>query len=193
MGVVFIGWFAAALSSVMMVAQVLRIRRAGTSGVSPATWAIFLVISAYWLIYALIDDLPPLTGSSLFSLGAISFILWQLRERWSASTAVAFVGSLIIVAAALLVSPQVAVWLSGLLAVSLRVPQIYELVTAQSTAGVSLSTWTLAAVMNAMWTIYGFAEGRPVYGAVNAIIGVTSLTVLALGIWRRRTELPVAA
>jgi hypothetical protein len=155
--------------------------------VSPSTWAIFLVIYLYWVVYATLSGLVPLLVSSCLSLVAIVVVLAQVRARIDGRAAAVFAASTVVVALALVASAELAVWLSGGLAVALRFPQIRQLVVARSTIGVSAVTWAVATVMNALWVVYGIAEQAFAFAAVNAAIGTTSFTVLALTVWRAHT------
>lgn len=157
---------------------------------SAPTWVIFFVIYVYWVVYALLDGLVPLLASATLSLVAILAVLVQLRHQWDRAATLAAVGSTVVVAAALAVSPETAVWLSGALAVGLRVPQIRELMVARSTVGVSIATWALSVTMNVLWVAYGLSEQRLAFAVSNAAIGITSLIVLLLGVWRHQTATP---
>jgi uncharacterized protein with PQ loop repeat len=69
----------------------------------------------------------------------------------------------------------------GIIAPLALLPQIIQIYTTKSSAGVSLFTWLLLALINALWAVYGMAHKDKQLFFANALIVVFDL-VIVIGI-----------
>lgn len=173
-----------ALSWGLAGAQWWRSRRSA-AGISAQSWGVFLAVNATWVVYALGVSNPYLLLNGL-GAGACNVALLRRvdprRARTFATVAVATVG-----AAALGSSVgwgPVAAW-CVLMAAWLRWPQVAELLRAPDVQGVSLASWVLASANNAVWIVVAAERDDAWLLAANVVLGLSSLAVVALCVWRR--------
>lgn len=176
----------------LAAAQWLRARRS-PAGISVLSWAVFCALNLTWVVYALGVGNPYLVANGA-GAAALNVALLTRIDPHRGRT-LGLVGATAALGAAtgvVLGWPVVAVWAFAL-AVFLRWPQVAELLRAPDVEGVSLTSWVLAAVNNAVWVVVGILEGDAWFSAVSILLGVSSLTVVALILRRRRPGDPRGA
>lgn len=179
------GWGGASFGTLTTVAQVLRIRRQGTDGVNATTWALFLVMSLFWLAYGVAVRSPEIIVSVAV---AAPFLCWLLAllaadERW-AGTARA-TGAVAIAAAlpAALFGWNAGLFGIGALIVATRAPQLVQLVRASHADGVSVTSWLYGALSVGLWLAYyastaRYAAAASMFAALLANLAIVVLTAM---------------
>ncbi len=174
-----------ALAWGLAAAQWWRARRS-PAGISVLSWDTFLAVNLTWVVYALGVANPYLLANGL---GAAAFnvaLLARIDPRPGRSLSIVGAATAVVAVVGLTVGwPVVAVW-GFVLALSLRWPQIAELVRAPDVEGVSLLSWLIATANNAVWIVVGIQRGDAWFTATSVALGVSSVTVVALVTRRRR-------
>jgi uncharacterized protein with PQ loop repeat len=194
------GWGGAIFGTLTTVAQVVRIRRLGTDGVNATTWALFLVMSAFWLGYGIAVRSPEIDVSVL---AAAPFLCWLLAllspvARWGGVVrALAAVGACAVVPA-LFFGWNVGLLGIGALTVATRMPQLVQLVRARHADGVSVSSWIMGAASVGLWLAYyastsRYAAAASMLAALLANLSIVMLTTLRHRQVRRQPVLQLLA
>jgi uncharacterized protein with PQ loop repeat len=170
------------------VAQLMKTWRS-TEGVSTTTWAMYLVVNISWLAYAFGVFNPYLAANALGSALLTSTIVFRVapaNQRLRVVVAVA-AASLTIVTIGLFGHwASLAVIVTGI-AVTLRFPQIIQLIRAADTTGVSVVSWVLFTLNNVMWFVVSVQRDDIWFAGANIVMGVTSALVVILALWRQTT------
>lgn len=182
------GVAAVVLSAVFFAPQAVRAVRHGTPGVSTATFQMVVVLSAVWLIYGIVEDLPALVVGNVPPFLAALVVLGACRRDGARLVDVTRVAA-VCTAGAVLVGVAFGIehigWVSAALGVSMRVPQLRAVRRATSIAGVSATTWALGIASNVCWFVYGAAHGD-IRVPVACVIQIALATSLLRAIARRR-------
>jgi uncharacterized protein with PQ loop repeat len=168
--------------------------RAGRSpaGISVLSWAVFLAVNATWLAYGIGVRNPYLAVNGL-GAGVLNVALLRRIDPRPWRTCAAVVAAAVpTVAVGVAVGWAPVAWWCVVMAAWLRWPQLAELVRAPDVAGVSLASWVLAAFNNVAWIAVGLQRDDPWLVAANVVLGLSSLAVVGLCLWRRTGPEPVA-
>src|SRR5664279_4869115 len=74
-------------------------------------------------------------------------------------------------------------WLAAGLSCFISAPQLFRILRARTTAGVSVLAWQLALGGNLTWGVYGFTHGNPNQWIPN--VALVTITLLILSLFRR--------
>jgi uncharacterized protein with PQ loop repeat len=183
-----VGWLAVALGTFAAYAQFTRLRRRGVEGVSLATWALFVYLAFFWILYGSAVHSWPLVMGSALALPLQVLILVRLRP-WDRRSVVgrSFVFLVVCCAApALYWGWAGAVLGAGGAGTITRVPQLIALIRVKGASGVSTGSWLVAAAVSVLWVIYYVDAHLWAVLVVTAMAGGVSLTIAALSGWRHR-------
>jgi uncharacterized protein with PQ loop repeat len=185
-----LGLAGGALGLSFAVPQLVRVLRAGTAGVSAATWVLLSVVNAGWSIYVLRVHSPSTAVMS--ALGAVLYgsvvVALLARERADRPTArprrrATVTGCTLVAlpAAALVPAPVLG---AALLASSVtRIPQVlasYRSFRAGRVTAVSRTAWVLETGSSRLWLAYGICFGDVFRAASPALNLIAATTIVAL-------------
>jgi uncharacterized protein with PQ loop repeat len=182
------GWAGAIFGTLTTIAQVIRIRRLGVDGVNATTWALFLLMSVYWLAYGLAVRSPQIIVSVL---AAAPFLCWllallepsaSLRGVARAACATAFAAFL----PAALFGWSVGLLGLGVVIVATRMPQLVQLVRATHADGVSVASWLYGAASVGLWLAYYVSTTKLAAAATMAAALAMNLSIVAFTLARHR-------
>ena len=179
-----VGLVAIALAWGLAGAQWWR-ARTSAAGISVLAWALFLATNTAWLVYAVEAAnwylLVNAVGSSVINAS----LLWRIdAHRWRSYAAVGvFTPGCAAVATWTGPAPLAAVCFS--IAFAVRWPQLVVAARADDLSGISLASWTLAAVNNVAWVAVGVL-GRDWWfaGAQTALASVTVGVIVTVAVRR---------
>ena len=110
----------------------------------------------------------------------VAAIVWKRwRRAWLSALVVPLVGVATLLAAA--VPAQVLGWIGVVIGFSLAVPQLLASIRnwrRRESSDVSLWTWAMVLVGQALWLSYGVMMGQPTVVAVNIVSAVAGLGVV---------------
>jgi uncharacterized protein with PQ loop repeat len=182
------GWAGAGLGLLTTTAQVVRIRRQGVDGVNATTWALFLVMSVYWLAYGIAVSSAQIIGGVL---SAAPFLCWLLLLLDRSASLRGLVRATAVTALAAFLPAAFFGWSVGLLGlgvviVGTRMPQLVQLVRATHADGVSAASWLLGAASVALWLTYYVSTEKPAAAATMAAALAMNLSIVVLTMARHR-------
>ena len=192
------GYAGAVLMTSMSLPQIARIvRDRSAAGVSLLTWCIFGLSGVAWLAYGLILGAPAIIiGNLTFVATTLPVIMLLLRRQRGWALAVAIVGPLAAVVAAVLIlqrAPAVIPSSIGVLCgILTTVPQLIESVQrrrAGMVSEVSMATLGLLLAGQSLWLAYGLARPDVPMIITNVIAVSVTLSLILVEKGARR---PVA-
>ena len=179
-----VGLLAASLLMAASAPQLLAVLRGDGHGVSLLTWILFLASGTVWLVFGIkLESLALMVGNVagvLAYLLLVAAIVWKRwRRAWLSALVVPLVGVATMLAAA--VPAQVLGWIGVVIGFSLAVPQLLASIRnwrRRESSDVSLWTWAMVLVGQALWLSYGVMMGQPTVVAVNIVSAVAGLGVV---------------
>jgi hypothetical protein len=176
------------LAWVLAASQWWRARR-DTSGVSAATWSLFLSVNLGWLAYAARVDAWHLAANA--SVAATFNVALLVRLPHRVRTVAAGVLAGVVFAVLGVASPALSVAAITVAALLLRWPQIVQLWRSDRATGVSLVAWGAGLANNVVWTALWFVRGDVAMSVSSVAITASTALLVAL-IVRRRQNAPFA-
>lgn len=163
--VVALGWFAAALASVVALPQVIKLLRSGTSaGISLNAWRLTLAANIAWMAHGFLVGYANIWLPNMIFLLCSLTILLQLRRDRSLGWLVTFGPSVVLGLTTLgidvVYGPVVFAIAAGLPSVVAQIMQFHELVLAPRISGVSLPFLALNTVNQAVWLTWALLAGE---------------------------------
>lgn len=184
-----VGWSGVTAGAATTLAQVVRVRREGTDGVNATTWALFTLMSAFWLAYGISAGSPEVVAGTLLGLPPLVWLLSMLegpeRRRGLLRGAGAIFAAAWVPAA--LFGWNVGLLGLGVLMVATRMPQLLELVRVRHARGVSTASWLIGSASVVLWLTYYVTSEMTAAAVSMALALVANVTIVALAAYRHRT------
>lgn len=183
---IVVGWIAVVLGSIVAYTQYRRIARRGVEGVSFATWTLFIYVGIFWVIFGVsVHSWQLIIGCSITL--PLQVLIWYrlkpLKKIRSSLYALLFILAFCLLPAVAwgwpgaVVGVGVAGWIT-------RGPQLVTLIRSEAAAGVSSSSWLIAAFVSSLWVVYYLGARLWPVMYVTAVAGTVSLIIAALARWR---------
>lgn len=189
------GWSGAVLGTITTIAQVVRVRREGTDGVNATTWALFLVMSGFWIAYGSSVGSAQVIVSATVSIPLLTWLVVLLDRREAVRgllLAVAVVG-----VCAGLPADRLG-WSAGVLGLGIvivgtRMPQLLQLLRSRHADGVSVTSWLTGAASVVLWLAYYSTTGQVAAAVTMAAACCMNASIVVLTLRRHRTNAPELA
>lgn len=175
--VVALGWFAAALASVVALPQVIKLFRSRTTaGISLTAWRLTFAANIAWMSHGFVVGYANIWLPNLIFLLCSLTILLQLRRERSLGWVVTFGPSVVLGLTTLsidvLYGPVAFAIAAGLPSVIAQIMQFHELVLAPRISGVSLPFLALNTVNQAVWLTWALLAGEQSITMAASTMGV---------------------
>lgn len=188
-----VGLLAATLLMAASAPQLLAVLRGDGHGVSLFSWILFLTSGTVWLVFGIqLDSLALILGNVAGVLAymlLVGAIIWKRRRRVWLSALV--VPAVVAVAAVAYVAPAELVgWVGVVIGVVLAVPQLVSSIhnwRHREPSDVSLWTWGMVLVGQALWLSYGVMLGEPTVIVVNVLSASAGVGVVVFEIRNRHS------
>jgi len=176
------------LGVVITWVQLRRARTVSTDGISLSTWALFVYMSIFWILYGWAIRSPIVTSGSLFVLPLQILIIAKLEPHRHVGTLLktgAFIFTLSFLPV-ILWGWKAGCYGTAIVMVLNRLPQIVELIRSADVDGVSVGSWSIGVVACAAWLSYYVGEKLwpPFLATLLALLG--NLAIVILASWRHR-------
>lgn len=186
-----LGWFAAALASVVALPQVIKLVRSRTSaGISLTAWRLTLAANIAWMTHGFVVGHANIWLPNLIFLLCSVTILNQLRRdralTWAATFGPSLVLGLTTLGIDLNYGPVAFAIAAGLPSAVAQILQFHELVLAPRISGVSVPFLALNTVNQAVWLGWGLLAGEQSITLVASAMGLLMGINLVWAVLRRR-------
>jgi len=168
----------------------------GTSGVSAVTFQLFCGLALMWMVYGIYENYVPIALSNGVQFVACSAVLYACRRagaEWRSLTGIAVVTTALAAIAALLLGIPAMAWLSIVVSVGLRMPQLRAAATEPRVDGISLATWWMAVATNICAFVYGIGNHDPRLITACVLNGSASYAIIVVVQLRRRRRTALQA
>jgi hypothetical protein len=186
---VLVSWTAVLTGAIAAAAQYRRLTNLGVEGVSTATWMLFTLNNAFWIVFGALS-----AHSFAVVMGSLVAWPWQIaivirlapwRRRLESIKAIAmFIATC--VAPGVIGGWSYGVYGVGLSMTLLRGPQFMRLLRIRDASGVSSASWFIGAGCSALWISY-YADIHLLAPLIaTAASGGASLVIASMALWRHR-------
>lgn len=177
---------AVAVSLGWWLPQLVRVLRAGSTGVSSTTWAVGTANLLLWAWWAYTAGQEVVAAAELVQAIGSAFVLARVGFDRRTVLAAGTVAGVVLLCSPF---PALAAVAAVASAAAVRLPQVFALLRTAGAHAVSTSTWVISAVGNVCWAAWAVAAGEMTM-LVGASLSVSlSLTVAYLASRRTLREL----
>jgi uncharacterized protein with PQ loop repeat len=184
----YFGWIAVIVGFFGFTAQYRRAGTMGVEGISLATWALFCLMSCFWIAYGFAAHSWVISIGNVVVLPQQASVVLRLKpwRHWRVLLRCIVFFLICCALPTIFWGWSVGVYGTGVAMTINRGPQLIELIRHDDATGVSVWSWVLGAFGTALWMAYD--GGAHLWAAFTATgCALTANVVIAvLASWRHR-------